>query len=99
MFRDDKTKKKHNHNDKEHFDPLKYFSFGGMIIIGLCVLFSVINYFRGQSFNELGAIIFAYISSALWKGYKATKNREYIYLLILGMIGVLVSIVKYFILF
>lgn len=79
-------------------DTLKFFSFGGIVIIGLCVFFSFINMKRGSSFYDYGAIIFVYIASTLWRAFLFTRNKYYLLLSCLGALGVIVCVFRYIVL-
>ena len=82
-------------DEKEQLESFKSFGFGGVIIVVLCVFFSIINSFRGQSFYEFGVIIFAYMASTSWKAYLSTNKKYFMLQGIISSLGVIVTLVGY----
>ena len=83
-------------DEKEQLESISSFGFGGVIVVLLCVFFSIINSFRGQSFYEFGVIIFAYLASTAWKAFFATKKKGFIIQGIIGSVGVIINLTGYF---
>jgi len=82
-------------DEKEQLEAMSSFGFGAVIVVILCVFFSIVNIFRGQSFYEFGVIIFAYLASTAWRSYLKTQKKGYMLQGIINSIGVIVMLTGY----
>ncbi len=101
MNRDEVLRRSVNENslldEREQQESIKSFGFGGVIVAILCVFFSIVNAFRGQSFYEFGVIVFALLASTAWKSYISTKKKSFMVQGIICTLGVITNFAGYFI--
>lgn len=82
-------------DEREQYEALKSYGFGGVVTAILCVIFAIVNYLRGQSYYEFGVILFVYLTSTSWKAYISTKKKYFMYLGISGTVGAIASLIGY----
>lgn len=82
-------------DEREQYEALKSYGFGGVVTAILCVIFAIVNYLRGQSYYEFGVILFVYLASTSWKAYISTKKKYFMFLGISGIVGSIASLIGY----
>lgn len=82
-------------DEKEQLESIHSFGFAGVIVVILCVFFSIVNSVRGQSFYEFGVIIFAYLAASAWRTYFSTHKKGVMIQGIISSLGVIITLVGY----
>jgi hypothetical protein len=75
----EKSKNENSYLDEmQRSELIKGFGVAGIVVVVLCVVFSVIKALQGKPFYEFGVILFGYMSASGLYSYIKTKKRQFL---------------------
>lgn len=90
--------RKENEQGDERNDQVSFISFGygAIVVVLLCIIFSIIKAIQKERFYEFGVIIFGYLSAINFYQFAKLRNKKLLVTAIVTLLAAILAMVAYF---